>query len=79
MNVLQIYALDINEFGELTKRLLARVYETGLVQGDSFLAGFLQSAVHKTMEPSVNLDYLQKLYTNGYYAAEIVNADKRVT
>ena len=74
MNVLKIYSLDINEFGELTKRLLAKVYEDGQVEGESFLAGFLRNSVTKTIGPA-SLEELQKSFTNGYYAAEIVKEE----
>jgi hypothetical protein len=74
VNVLKVYTLDLNEFGELTKRLLVDVYEDGRVEGDSFLAEFLSNTIHNYVHP-VSLDYLQKLYTNGYYAAEIVSLD----
>jgi hypothetical protein len=72
MKVLKIYSLDINEFGELTKRLLADVFEDGRVEGDTFIANFLRSTVNKFIGP-VHLEVLQKTYTNGYYAAEIVS------
>lgn len=73
MNVLKVYSLDLNEYGELTKRLMAKVYEDGRVEGETFIANFLQNTVNKFIGP-VSLESLQKTYTNGYYAAEIVEA-----